>query len=188
MSVRIPAQYDFHRAVTAPHGARVRHLADRIGAAFGVSPHDRRALHIAAALHDVGKLGIPARILRKPEPLTASERTLVSMHPEMGYHILKDGEFPWPVAEIVRQHHERLDGSGYPWALEGEDISFLSRVVAVADTVDAIVSPRGYDPARSYDDAVSELRRGAGRLYDAEVTNACIGILRAEPDEGKGAA
>jgi putative two-component system response regulator len=137
-----------------------------------------RGLRVMGQLIDVGMLQIPRELLWRPGTLAASEFELVKTHAERGYEILRNIEFPWPVAEVVRQHHERLDGSGYPRGLKGEDILLEARIVAVADTVEAMLAPRPHRPALSVPACIEELQSQAGRRYDARVVKACVKLLR----------
>ncbi|MBC7318912.1 HD domain-containing protein, partial [Candidatus Bipolaricaulota bacterium] len=133
----------------------------------------------AALLHDVGKaLYVPTDILSKPGKLTALEMALIREHPKAGYEILTRVNFPWPVAEIVYQHHERLDGSGYPRGLKGEEILLEARILAVADVVEAMSSHRPYRPAHPLEKAFAEIRENAGKLYDPDVVEACLRVFQ----------
>jgi PAS domain S-box-containing protein len=157
---------------------RVAELAGRIGTALGLPGHSVRGLRVIGQLIDVGMLQIPRELLWRPGALAAAEFELVKTHPERGYEILRRIDFPWPVAEAVRQHHERLDGSGYPRALKGEEILLEARIVAVADAVDAMLSPRPHRAALSVAACLEELQTQAGRRYDARVVKACVKLLR----------
>ncbi len=120
---------------------------------------------------------IPAEILAKPAALTDAEFALIKLHPEQAYDILKGIDFPWPVADIVLQHHERLDGSGYPNGLKGGEIMLEARIIAVADVVEAMASHRPYRPAKGINAAMSEIARNKGKLYDPEVVDACLAVF-----------
>ena len=164
-----------------PKAGRARRVADlssSIGTALGLPGHSVRGLRVIAQLIDVGMLQIPREILWRPGPLSAPEIELVKTHVERGHESLKRIEFPWPVAEAVRQHHERLDGSGYPRGLKGEEILIEARIVAVADAVEAMLSSRPQRPAMSLADCLEELQAQAGRRYDARVVKACVKLLR----------
>lgn len=162
---------------TAGHQKRATFLATAIGRRIGI-PEDRLAgVYIAGILHDVGKISVPAEILSKPAKLSSNEYELVKTHVETGYDIMKDIDFPWPVAEMIRQHHERLDGSGYPRGLKGDEIVTEARVLAVADVVEAMASHRPYRAALGVDAALAEIDRRRGLLYDPAVVDACIGIV-----------
>ena len=129
-------------------------------------------MELVGLVHDIGKIGVPAEILTKPTRLSELEMALMRQHAEAGYQILKDVPFSFPVADIIRQHHERLDGSGYPQGLKGEQILPEARVLAVADVIESIATHRPYRPARGMDAALAELERGRGTHYDAEVIDA----------------
>lgn len=163
---------------TSGHQQRVAELAVRIARRMGLESDRIEGIHAAGILHDIGKLTIPAEILTKPAKLNELEYSLVKVHPQTGYDILKGIEFPWPLPEMVLQHHERLDGSGYPQGLSGEDIMLEARILAVADVVEAMSSFRPYRAALGMDEALAEIRRGAGTLYDEEVVAACIEVIK----------
>ena len=163
---------------TAGHERRVAEIAAAIGAELGFDARRQQGLRIAGSLHDVGKMGIPTEILSKPGRLTAVEYLMVKGHPQAGYEILKNVEFPWPVAQIALQHHERMDGSGYPQGLKGEDILLEARIVAIADTVEAMSSHRPYRAGLGIDKALAEIERGRGSAYDPVVVDACLNLFR----------
>lgn len=165
---------------TAGHERRVGRLAAAIGRRLGFDDHRVRGLEIMGQLHDIGKISVPVETLVKPTRLTALEFELVKQHAAHGYEILRHVDFPWPVAEVARQHHERLDGSGYPRGLVGEQILPESRILAVADTVEAMSSHRPYRAALGLTEALAEIERGAGRTYDAPVVAACIDLVKGE--------
>ena len=162
---------------TAGHQRRVTALAVAIARELGCSDDEYNALRIAGLLHDIGKLGIPAEILSKPSQLSAIEFKLVREHSQTGYDILADVPFPGPVAEIVFQHHERLDGSGYPRALTGDQILHEARILAVADVVEAMASHRPYRPALGIAAALDEIRAGSGTRYDQQIVDACVALF-----------
>jgi PAS domain S-box-containing protein len=162
---------------TAGHQNRVAELAVAIAREMGLPEERIQGLHLAGIVHDLGKIRIPAEILAKPGRLNEVEYTLIKIHPDAGYDILKGVDFPWPVAEIVREHQERLDGSGYPRALKGEEILLEARILAVADTVEAMASHRPYRPSKGVDAALEEIRQGRGIRYDAEVADCCLRIF-----------
>jgi PAS domain S-box-containing protein/putative nucleotidyltransferase with HDIG domain len=166
---------------TAGHERRVTHLALAVAERLGLDADAVRALRLAGTVHDLGKIAIPAEILSKPGQLTHMERVLVQRHPEIGYQILSGVDFALPVAQIVLQHHERMDGSGYPQGLGGEQILPEARVLAVADVVEAMASHRPYRPALGIDAALAEIESGRGTLYAADVVDACLAVVR---DEG----
>jgi HD-GYP domain-containing protein (c-di-GMP phosphodiesterase class II) len=133
-------------------------------------------IRIAGTIHDVGKLFIPGEILCKPGKLNEYEFSLIRLHSQVGFDILKDIEFPWPIAQIVHQHHERMDGSGYPQGLKGEQILIEARILGVADVVEAMSSHRPYRPALGIDKALEEISQKKGILYDPAVVDACLKI------------
>jgi len=157
---------------------RVGELAAGIGAALGLPGHTVRGLRVMGQLVDVGMLQIPREILWRPGQLAPVEYELVKSHVDRGYELLRAIDFPWPVAEVVRQHHERLDGSGYPRGLKGEAILLEARIVAVADAAEAMLSPRPQRPPLSVGACIEELQSQAGRRYDAQVVKACVKLLR----------
>lgn len=163
---------------TAGHERRVGELSAAIAAEMGLSEDMQRGLRVAGAVHDVGKIMVPSEILSKPGRLSSVEYELIKQHAEQGYQILKEVAFPWPVAEVARQHHERLDGSGYPRGLKGTDIIIEARITAVADVVESMSSHRPYRPMLGIDVALQEIERGAGVVYDAEVAAACLRLFR----------
>jgi putative nucleotidyltransferase with HDIG domain len=137
-----------------------------------------KGIRTGAMLHDIGKLYVPAEILTKPGRLSGIEFELVKNHAEVGYEILKDIEFQWPVPLIVRQHHERLDGSGYPAGLKADDILFEARILGVADVVEAISSHRPYRPGLGIECALEEITRARGTAFDPSVVDACLALFR----------
>jgi PAS domain S-box-containing protein len=163
---------------TAGHQQRVSDLARSIAIEMGLSADQRDFIRTASAIHDIGKISIPAEILSKPTKLTDLEFNLIKTHSQSGYDILKDIEFPWPVADVVLQHHERMDGSGYPQGLKGNDILLEARIMAVADVVEAIASHRPYRPSLGIDFALDDITRNKGILYDADVVDACLKLFQ----------
>ncbi|WP_053001192.1 HD domain-containing phosphohydrolase [Kosmotoga pacifica] len=159
---------------TAAHQRHVAVIAMEIAKELGFSKDRLKWLYVAALLHDVGKVSVPSEILSKPTKLNIFEMELVKMHPETGYQILGDIPFPINIAEIVRQHHERLDGSGYPRGLKGDEILLEARILAVADVLEAITNHRPYRPALGLEVALDELKRNSGKLYDPQVVDACL--------------
>ena len=162
---------------TAGHQRKVADLACAIAREMGLSEDQIEGISLAGAIHDVGRIYIPVEILSKPSRLTDIEFSIVKTHPKAGYDILKMVEFPWPIAQIVLQHHERMDGSGYPEGLSGKDIMLEARVLAAADVIDAMASPRPYRSARSIDKALEEISQDKGVLYDPEVVDACLKLF-----------
>jgi PAS domain S-box-containing protein len=163
---------------TAGHQRRVGELAVAIAREMGLQEGKIHGIHLAATVHDLGKIHIPAEILTKPGKLSDIEFMLIKTHPQAGYDILKDVEFPWPIADIVRQHHERLDGSGYPQGLKDGQILLESRIMAVADVVETMSSHRPYRPALGIELALMEIERGRGSAYDPAVADACLKLFR----------
>ena len=162
---------------TSGHCLGVAKLAMTIGRKMGLPEKDVTGLYISGLLHDIGKVGVPVEILAKPGRLTDAEMALIRRHPQTSYEVLKVIDFPWPVAEAILQHHERLDGSGYPRGLKGKEIIREARILAVADVVDAMINHRPYRPARSIEEVKEELRKGRGKLYDPEVVDACLKVI-----------
>ncbi len=162
---------------TAGHQRRVAQLATAIASEMALPEEQVNGIHLAAIIHDLGKIHIPAEILVKPGRLTETEFLLVKTHPQSGYDILKDVSFPWPIADIVLQHHEKLDGSGYPSGLKGEQILLESRIMTVADVVEAMSSHRPYRPALGVDAALQEIRSGRGSIYDPAVVDVCLRLF-----------
>jgi len=159
---------------TAGHQRRVTDLACGIAVEMGLAEEQINGIRMAGLIHDIGKINIPAEILNKPGQLNEIEYGLFKNHPQIGHDIVKTVEFPWPVAQIVLQHHERMNGSGYPQGLSGEEIMLEARILAVADIVEAIASHRPYRPGRGTGDALEEILHNKGILYDPEVVNACL--------------
>ena len=163
---------------TSGHQKRVSRLAEAIALELKLTKEQVEAIHIAAAIHDLGKISIPADILSKPTKLTKIEFGLVKTHSEAGYRILKDIEFQFPLAQIVLQHHERLDGSGYPKGLKDQEILLEARIIAVADVVEAMATFRPYRPALGIDLALEGISKDKGRLYDLQAVDACLRLFR----------
>lgn len=145
---------------------------------MGLNDERIRGIQLGGMIHDIGKIGVPAEILSKPSRLSTTEYKLIQNHAELGFNILKDVKFPWPIAEIAHQHHERIDGSGYPNGLKGEDILLEARIIAVADTVESMASYRPYRPALGLQPAIDEIKKNRGILYDANAVDACLDILQ----------
>jgi PAS domain S-box-containing protein/putative nucleotidyltransferase with HDIG domain len=162
---------------TAGHQRRVTVLACAIATEMGLTDEQFDGLRLAGLIHDIGKINIPAEILNKPGRISEIEFNIIKTHPETGYNIVKDIEFPWPVAEIILQHHERLDGSGYPRRLKEERIMPEARILAVADVLEAMASHRPYRPALGVDVALTEIVQGRGTCYDPEVVDICQGLF-----------
>jgi len=163
---------------TSGHQQRVSKLAEAIARKVKLPEDKIEGIRISSLVHDVGKISIPAEILNKPIKLTAIEFNLIKDHSQIGYDILKSIEFPWPIEKIVLQHHERLDGSGYPRGLKGEDIIIEARIIGVADVVEAMSSHRPYRPALGIDAALEEISKNRGILYDPEVVDICLKLFK----------
>jgi HD-GYP domain-containing protein (c-di-GMP phosphodiesterase class II) len=159
---------------TCLHQERVAGIAVSMGAIMGLAPSRLDVLHLAAAIHDIGNLGVPAELVGKAGKLSDAESTLVRMHAEIGHDILLQLRAPFPIAEIVYQHHERLDGSGYPRGLRGDAILLEARILAVADTFDAMTSYRPYRAALAEDFVLAELVKMADVLLDRAAVDACV--------------
>jgi len=163
---------------TANHQSRVAELASAIAEEMGL-PMDRiEGLRLASMVHDIGKIQIPSEILNKPGKLSDIEFELIKTHVTAGYDILKNVDFPWPIARIVLEHHERIDGSGYPNGLTGDKLLVESKILAVADVVEAMSNHRPYRPAMGIDAALAEIEKNKGVLYDPEVVDACLRLFR----------
>ena len=162
---------------TMGHQQRVAALARAIAAEMGLEDDEIHGLYMAGEVHDIGKIKVPIEILSRPGVLTANEFALVRQHAEAGYEILKGIAFPWPVATIVRQHHEKLDGSGYPLGLRGDDILPAARILCVADVVEAMASDRPYRPSLGLDAALREIKDNRGTLFDPDAVDACERVL-----------
>jgi PAS domain S-box-containing protein len=158
---------------TAGHQRRVADLARAMGTEMHLSSDQIEGLRMAGIIHDIGKISVPAEILSTPRRLTAIEFSLIKMHAQSGFDILKDVDFPWPIARMVLEHHERMDGSGYPNGLTGNDILLESRVLAVADVVEAMATHRPYRPALGLEAALEEINSKKGILYDPQVVSVC---------------
>ena len=163
---------------TAGHQRRVAQLACAIAKLMQLSVDQINGLHLAGIIHDVGKIQVPAEILANPGNLSEAEFSIVKTHPVAGYDILKNIEFPWPIAEIIYQHHERLDGSGYPLGLKGTDMLLEAKILAVADVVEAMSSHRPYRPSLGVELALEEIEMHKGTLYDDRVVDACITLFQ----------
>jgi len=162
----------------AGHQVRVADLARAIGEEMWLPEPGADVIFMAGMVHDIGKICIPAEILSKPGRLSEKEFGLVKSHSQIGYDILRKVEFPWPIADIVLQHHERLDGSGYPNGISGEGILVEARILGVADTVEAMAQHRPHRPTPGLEKAFEELERGKGVLYDPDVVAACMSVFR----------
>ena len=163
---------------TAGHQQRVSRLATAIACEMGLGDAQIAGVQRGGEIHDIGKIYIPAEILNRPGRLSDIEFALIKTHPRVGYDIVKDIDFPWPIGAMILQHHERLDGSGYPVGLKGDAILLEARILAVADVVEAMMNHRPYRPALGLDAAIEEISRCSGRLFDSAVVDACTRLLR----------
>lgn len=159
---------------TVGHQQRVARLACTLAGEMGLSPERIQTLHTAASLHDLGKIAVPTGILSKPGELTEIEFAMIKTHPQVGYDILKPLKFPEPIGQIILQHHERMNGSGYPQGIKGKHISLEARILGVADVLEAMCSHRPYRPGLGIDRALEEISQSKGVLYDAAVVDACL--------------
>lgn len=163
---------------THGHERRVGELAAAIAEEMGLDAKHVEGIRVAGYLHDIGKIATPAELLSKPTRLSAPEFELIKEHARKGFDILKGVDFPWPVALVALQHHERIDGSGYPQGLKGDQIVLDARIMCVADVVEAMSSHRPYRPGLGMDRALAEIERGAGTAYDPAAVSACLSLVR----------
>jgi len=163
---------------TAGHQTRVSQLAIAIGEGMGMPADSLEGLRLGAMIHDIGKIYLPAEILTRPGRLSDIEFSLVKTHCEVGREIVSGVSFPWPVAEMIHQHHERLDGNGYPRGLQAEEILPEAKILAVADVVEAMASHRPYRPALGIEKALVEIQRGSGTAYDPDVVAVCLRLFQ----------
>jgi len=163
---------------TAGHQLRVAELAAAIAEEMGLDSDRVQGIRMGASIHDIGKIHLPADLLAKPSKLSDIEFQFIQTHAQVGYDILKDIESPWPIAEIALQHHERIDGSGYPQGLKEGQICLEARIVAVADVVEAMASHRPFRPALGIEAALDEIRQKRGTAYDADVVDACLTVFQ----------
>ncbi len=176
----IAATVESRDPYTAGHQRRVAELATAIAKEMNLSDNEIQGIHFASIIHDLGKIHVPSEILSKPGKLNEFEYKLIQMHPQTGYDILKDIKFPWPIAKIILQHHEKIDGSGYPQGLKGNEILLESKIVALADVVEAMSSHRPYRPSVGIDAALDEIRHGRGSSYEPSVVDACLELFEKE--------
>lgn len=162
---------------TSGHQQRVAELAEAIAREIGLDEERIKGVYLCATIHDIGKIQLPADILSKPSKLTDAEYMLIQSHPECGYNILKDVKFSWPVADVAYQHHERIDGSGYPQGLKGDQICLEARIISVADVVEAMNSHRPYRPGLGIDAALDEIRAHRGSAFDPDIVDACLKLF-----------
>jgi putative two-component system response regulator len=163
---------------TAGHQRRVAEVAVAIANVMQLTQTQIEGIHLAGVVHDIGKIQVPAEILVKPGSLSDLEYMLIKAHSQNGYDLLKTVDYPWPIAQIVLQHHERLDGSGYPQGLKGDEILLEARIISVADVVESMTSHRPYRPSLGIDAALEEIERNRGIRYDPAVVDACCKLFR----------
>jgi len=163
---------------TAGHQQRVCGLAVAIGEEMSLEAGRIEGLRLGALIHDIGKISVPVEILSRPGKLSKAEFNLIKRHSLSGYDIIKGVTFPWPVADMIMQHHERQDGGGYPHGLKGDEIILEARILAVADVLEAMASDRPYRPAVGLDKAIDELKQGRGQRYDPEVVDCCLRVMQ----------
>lgn len=163
---------------TAGHQHRVSEISVAIGSEMGLEEEQIHAMYMASMVHDIGKISIPSEILSKPGKLNDLEFKLIQTHSEVGYNILKEIDFPWPIADIVHQHHERIDGSGYPQGLKGHQLLLESKILTVADVVEAMASHRPYRPSLGVEVALQQVCEKKGNFYDERVVDACLKVFR----------
>ena len=173
----LAASLEIRDPYTAGHQKRVAMLAGEIAKEMGLSADQIEGISVAGTIHDIGKIAIPSEILCKSGKISEVEFMLIKSHSQVGYDMIKNIEFPWPVGEIILQHHERMDGSGYPQGLKGEGILLAARIIAVSDVVEAMSSHRPYRPALGLDNALEEISRNKGILYDSDVVDACLNLF-----------
>jgi putative nucleotidyltransferase with HDIG domain len=163
---------------TAGHQRQVAKLAHAIAQEMKLPQEIAEGIYMGCLIHDIGKIYIPAEILSRPGKLTAPEFEIIKCHSQVGYDIIKGIEFPWPVAKMILEHHERLNGSGYPQGLKGDEISLEARILAVSDVVEAMASHRPYRPAVGLDSALDEISQNRGTLYDPQAVDVCLRLFR----------
>ncbi|MBU4413585.1 MAG: HD domain-containing protein [Proteobacteria bacterium] len=169
---------EYRDPYTAGHQQRVSDLSRAMAKEMGFSKDKIMGIRMAGVLHDIGKIAIPAEILSKPGRLSKTEFELIKNHSQVGYDILKSIQFPWPLSQIVLQHHERMDGSGYPNGLLGKEMLIESSILGIADVVEAMASHRPYRAALGIDKALEEISINKGKFYDVEVVNACLKVFK----------
>lgn len=162
---------------TSSHQKRVASLAIAISEELGLDKDRIEAIGVATLIHDIGKINIPASILARPGKLSEIEYDMIKTHPQLGYDMISRVELPWPIADIILQHHERNDGSGYPKGLKDKDIILEAKILAVADVVEAMASYRPYRPPLGMNKALKEIKQGRGKLYDSKVVDACAKLI-----------
>ena len=180
--IKIAVAAETREPSAAGHQARVAELSSLIGIELGLDDDVVDGIRIAGQLHDIGKVGLPSKILTGGYRLDFAEWELLKTHCQLGYEIVGGMSFAWPVADIILQHHERLDGSGYPAGLRGKEIIFGARIIAVADTVEDVIARSSGDLTQRLDAALDTITKGRGNLFDLHVVDACRHVLRDNPD------
>jgi len=175
--IAIGAAIEKRDPYTAGHQHRVAELGYAIAKELELDEETASGVRLGGFIHDLGQLYVPSEILNRPGPVSEVELAFIREHPKVGYEIVREIEFPWPIAQMLLQHHERLDGSGYPQGLVGDEIILQARIIAVADVVEAMASNRPYRPACELEEALAEIERHAGILYDAQVVEACLKLF-----------
>ncbi|MBW2741923.1 MAG: HD domain-containing protein [Deltaproteobacteria bacterium] len=176
---------EYRDPYTSGHQQRVSDLASAIAKEMDFPKDKIMGIRMAGVLHDIGKIAIPVEILSKPGRLSKTEFELIKNHPQVGCDILNSIKFPWPISQIVLQHHERIDGSGYPNGLSGNEILIEAKILGVADVVEAMASHRPYRPALGIDKALEEISNNKGKYYDTEAANACLRVFKDKKFEFK---
>jgi putative nucleotidyltransferase with HDIG domain len=174
----VAAMVEMRDPYTAGHQQRVSQIAEAIAREMQLPQQQIEGIVLAAVIHDVGKISIPTEFLSKPGNLNDVEYSLIQEHPKSGFEILKGIDYPWPIATIVLQHHERIDGTGYPYGLQGDDILLEARIIAVADVIEAMASHRPYRPSLGIDTALEEIEVNSGVKYDAEAAGCALRLFR----------
>jgi response regulator RpfG family c-di-GMP phosphodiesterase len=174
----IAATVEMRDPYTAGHQRRVAEIAKAIAGELGLPEQQIESIYLASVVHDVGKVRIPAEILSKPGALTELEFSLIKQHSQAGYDILKEVAFPWPISQFVLQHHERMDGSGYPLGLKGDAILLEARIISVADVIEAMASHRPYRAGQGIEAALEEIGGKRGTLYDQAIVDAALRLFR----------
>lgn len=162
---------------TYGHQKRVADISVAIAKQMGLSENTIEGIYFAALIHDVGKIQVPAELLSKPSKLTKAEFNLIKTHPRVGYQLMKEVDFPWPIAELIYQHHEKMNGTGYPRKLSGDRILLGARIIGVADVLEAMSSHRPYRPALGLEKALEEINKNKGILFDTDVVDACMKVV-----------
>jgi putative two-component system response regulator len=174
----ISSMVEIRDPYTSGHQIRVANLAGAIAQRLGLPDSQVIGIRMAGAIHDLGKIAVPSEILTKPSRLSEMEYSILKTHPKVGRDIPRKVNFPWPIAEIIYQHHERMDGSGYPKGIKGEEILLEARIMAVADVVESMSNHRPYRPSLGIETALDEITKNKGTMYDPDVVDACLEVVR----------